>query len=1254
MPDPISMRKVLDELSSSGGGSLVKKVTKAEITSSGKVLVIGLGGMGCKTVNTTKGVYLRDFYDTGRIQFLAVDTAQGDMDELNVQAGGNLTLNDTFPVYDSSADGLLIKRPPVVESWLSVDVPAEPIKGDGAKQRRAVGRVMLCATPKYEALRARISSKINSLTVGANEILQVVIVAGVSGGTGSGTFIDISYMVRMLLDDLHEDRSIKSEMYGVFYTPDVQKSIPAIGGNPDRWSNLQRNGYAAFKELDYFMSVGNEQITDTVYSVKTLDKTYTSHKRLFERGNVYIVSPTATCYRCEDIIETTAQSLMDLFRNGATDGANMTQSLISELSNATSLGNTWDLDIGKVADDATPADNSGIKNTLLPAFMNYNFSALGVRSIYFPRNEMVAYCSNEAFLEVYKEWSKAFEFTQQSVCQAASSCKIGSIDEIYAFVAAQLNISGDKLRVYPDETAYPVKKMFKVDGTDDTVTEATEKVNRNINSISQTVCNNIIDSLASSIISKFEDQNFLYNSGPFAAIVLLSGHDGRLKGFIQLLADYSNNIALAVNEKQQELDRATEALRKGKQTLDSDRNPHSDEIEVFISLCQKYSEAYFEYSFYSRFMRYIIDGVRSKLNAFNSETFEIYVPIIKCVMDMLSNDATAFAQSTLRVEGNSSIYSLNAFALNDARNQNDLFRTIFDGYIDKEKVDAVKQQFVASMFAPDRKAKWKNISENPSALADEIRSLFNSVTGDLVSQMLEKLMVIVYGDANSIIARNNNNQQVTIADINNIWNDTNLRNNALSSAASNIVDSLIDSLMLKFEVDHNTANEFSKKATVILLNETRNLNTAIVSELHSRFGDNFVDVAYMGDGSVCEHKTCITMAMSKTFVPLAMVSGMRNYAQEYFRSEKSPEAQAGRHLDEVTEKWQNNLPEIFGMDAEAYYAERGRTDLVISDADRATDENGVRNQDRRAYDIIRDAVDYGIKYKYIWPENGKYKFLELTDKSPEFMAQIEARLLQIKANNPAATWIDALHSIEADLHINKTKVIFLDTNIANAGLKAKQTERPDNDFDLKNIYRLVRADMRMAKLVVEAKAFYEGANFFYTMDNLAALRNNVALFVKAIKVDALSYDPQSGWFCKYSDSQYEPPIKFFDDYMRKNDKLDIPFKWYLVFSAFVKNVVCNDVAVQGIVDKFNEMEQTRTAYASWDYVMDEMQVAMAGELMRIRDPQARAQAIEPYYLNSNYKELYCYPKKYTTAQDLIDNFNKFIDELNYCRTYMLL
>ena len=1260
MTDPMSIQKLLEELSSTGGGSLVKTVVKSEITPSEKILVIGLGGMGCKTVNAAKGVYLRDYKNTGCIDFLAVDTAINDMDDLNVQNGGNLTLNEMFQIYDSSADNLLLNRPPIVDSWLSQDAPKTQIIGDGAKQCRAVGRVMLCATPKYEALKTRINEKITALNVGANDILQVIIVAGISGGTGSGTFVDVSYMVRMLLDDLHANQQTNSKMFGVFYTPDVQKSIPSIGGNAATWANLQRNGYAALKDLDYFMNIGSQALTEDVYTIRTLSGTYTSHQRVFERGHVYIISPTNTCHICEDIVKKTAESLMDLFRQGATDGNAMIQSLISDLSNATTVGGTWDnLNVGAIADNALPADPCGIKNTLYPAFMNYNYSAFGVRSIYFPRNEMVAYCANEAFLAVYEEWKKAFEYTQDTVCAAAASCGIGGIDNIFDFVKAQLNISPDRFRIHPDESNYPVRKglgslLAKVEGTDDTITESTEKVNRAIKEITQPVCDNIINALANTIRSKFEDQNFLWQSGPFAAIVLLSGNQGQLKGFKQLLEDYANNIALAINAKKEAMDKAVNAVRTGKQTIDTDKNPHDDEIEAFVDLCQKYSEAYFEYNFYNRYMLYIINGVYSKINDFNNETFEIYVPIIRSVMDMLSADATAFANSTLKVNGNTTTYSLNAFDLNNARRQNNLFETLFNGYIDNNKVAAVKREFVASLFAPERKKKWQNIAGDPAALANEIRGIFKSVTDDLVSQMLEKLMIMVYGDKNIIINQNNGNANVTINDINNIWNDANLRINALSSAAKNIVEALTDSLMLKYEVDPTTSANFSKKATVILLNETPNLNNAIRTELANKFGATGFTVATMGDGTSCEYKTCITMAMSTTFIPLAMISHMRDYAVEYFKSETSVIGQAGRHLDEVTEKWQDNLPEIFGMDTEAYYVERGRINLIIPDNARATDEKGIRNQDKRMYDIIRDAVDYGIRNGYIWVAGNSFSLIKLTDTSNEFLKQIESHLLKMKATNPAAKWTDALREIENELHISKSKVINLDTDILNDKLKANQAIMPDNDFDLKNIYRLVRSDMRKVKLVVETKKFYEDTDFFYNMDNLAALQGNVALFIKALKIGAISYDENKGWFCKYSDSQYEPPVNFFDDYMRKNEQLDIPFKWYLAFSAFVKNVAGNDNFVAGIEEKYEQMQRDRVDYQAWDHVIAEIKEAMNSEIIRIRDAQERNKQLEPFYINSNYKEFYCVPKKYRSPQSLIDNFNKFVEELEYCKRYMNL
>ncbi|MCM1364408.1 MAG: tubulin-like doman-containing protein [Faecalibacterium sp.] len=1270
-------KKLLKELSAKKGGSIVGKVTKAALNPSSRVLIVGLGGMGCKTVNAVKGVYLRKFTQSPDIKFLAVDTAIEDMGDLRIENGGHLTAEECFPIYDSSASQLLIKRPPIVESWLSPDIPSEIIGPDGAKSRRAIGRVMLCGTNKYIALRNTISNILSTFTDGT---IEVVVCAGISGGTGSGTFIDVSYMLRNLLTNLNQTFKRDTRFYGVFYTPDVQKSIPAIGSNSSVWDTLKKNGYAALKELNYFMNIGHPGSNSKVYSLSLPSgETVTSDQPIFNRAHVFIISPTAKMNKCEDIIESTGESIMNVFKTGSVgttdNGTPKSQSMISTLCNFTANIGTWENNhVGHPANNLQE-DKSGIKNTSFPAFMNNHFSSIGFRSIYFPRNEMVAYCANTAFKAIIDEYEKAFELTQGDINYLADCCQIGSIDQIFNNVKSQLGIDERKFRIVKGEQYYPILKGFEtlghVIGLDDTVTEAKNKVDRYINSLTgldvciRSIVNNIKGLVEGKIPfnSNGTPLNFWNMFGPYGGIVLLRGNSGKFNGFIQMLTDMADNIATVYTTKQTELNKAIATLETAKETIARDRNPHWDEIEVFIDACQNYSNAYFECSFISQYMSQFLIYTAKELNDYNNQTFDIYVPIIKELAEILNEDSEAFANTCLQSNGNSSTFSLNAFNISNALQRNDLFKKMFDNYIaDQAMIDGIKNNLASLLFDADQRENWTNYIKQPDLLSDELRKIFKSVTAPLISSMLEKFIVLVYANKATLVGLNNGSDIFDANSIESIWNNDDLRNSALRTAAQNIVDEIKDSVSISFDIPDTEVNKFSNAVNIILLNETPNLNSHIIAVLNAdpKLSTAY-EIQYIGNANTCEYVTEITMFESLYPFALDMVKNMHDYAESYFFSETGVSTAAGRHLDEITEQWQKYLPEIYGVDTEKYFVSFwNNPTMAIDDSKRAFFNGAIKNNDKTLYEEIRAAVEYGIDNGYIEKtavNNGTttvshYRMLILKDKSPEFVARLTDTMHRNKSIGKDSSWKTALATIKAEDNYPYFDYINLDRAINNNPLISRQTVEPDNKFDLKNVYRVVRADMEMIKLVLKTKEEFEEINFFHNINNASEFDTQVKYFILAKKCGMISYDPSKGWILTYSSNPHDKPIIFFDDYRKKLEKLDMPLMDYLVFSAFVKNGL-NDTVKQCIDDTYDELEHlaakavdgAKVVIPSCRDIFDNMNKALETEIFAIRDENVKFAKIELQYNASKYKDYYGFPKKYEGAATIIDNIKSFIDSL---------
>ncbi len=75
------------------------------------------------------------------------------------------------------------------------------------------------------------------------------IFSGLSGGTGSGLFLDVCYLARKTITD----RNLNGRIHGYFFMPDINHSV--IGANLDHEYRMFLNAYASLQELNYCMNI---------------------------------------------------------------------------------------------------------------------------------------------------------------------------------------------------------------------------------------------------------------------------------------------------------------------------------------------------------------------------------------------------------------------------------------------------------------------------------------------------------------------------------------------------------------------------------------------------------------------------------------------------------------------------------------------------------------------------------------------------------------------------------------------------------------------------------------------------------------------------------------------------------------------------------------------------------------------------------------------------------------------------------------
>ena len=132
-------------------------------------------------------------------------------------------------------------------NWLSDDINTLDMGDAGAGGLRQAGRFMLM--DKSGDFMSRVTLALNAAKKDLiNPQINIHIFAGISGQTGSGTFLDACYLAKKATEGTN------ANIFGYFFLPDVNLDPNRIqmGARAVR-EHIQLNGYAAMQELDYCM-----------------------------------------------------------------------------------------------------------------------------------------------------------------------------------------------------------------------------------------------------------------------------------------------------------------------------------------------------------------------------------------------------------------------------------------------------------------------------------------------------------------------------------------------------------------------------------------------------------------------------------------------------------------------------------------------------------------------------------------------------------------------------------------------------------------------------------------------------------------------------------------------------------------------------------------------------------------------------------------------------------------------------------------
>ena len=1083
--------KVKMELSTRNGGNLRKKANK--IPQDQITVFIGLGGLGGRAVNAIKGVAAQKLDNADRRFFLAIDTDLKSMksisetttdDLVNGAQHGWMTEDEKCSLFNEMNSYPVAELPHDIDDWVDREnMDSEIISGDGAHAVRQIGRIMLFSKGNYDAVYNKISEIIRKATVQRSTLpgdlqngkIKVYIVAGISGGTGSGTIVDVSYMVRKILNQYG---MATFNVEGVLFTPDVQENDRNMR-DEDRLKN-KRNFYAALKEVDYY------------YNNKTVKKAYSCPNKGSDPAYEYDIFDNCTIISrfsngivmaddSSGVVDKTANAIVyeiSSVKAANTGTANAPlMALSSYMDNAPTLVATW---LGT---------NNG-QSMQIPEWTPPRYSALGYGSFYVPRDELLAYCANRLMKALMDTWNKNV-LDQKAAQKFMAKYGVGSLRGFiaklfeYAEATQLFDIPHKDMPRDPDSIGLMKVRnccSYLSEMKDIAIDEGQEiKVKELIRAAAMQTDGGIVDPLCTHFDKAFLNQ--IPNTGPAYAVRLLSSIDPSNPGILENLRQMLAHIDDEVKSWEAELTTAYNALYRLGEDYETKTSVDKSELEDFTAQCRDYGEKLLQ----TKMLRYsyeVLFDVYEKINKKNNELFNIYTVTLQYLVETLQGDSDYVTNPRRCREGNNTVFSFDIVNFEDGDAVTQKFITLFDGLVDNMEIEKTSEAFVNDVFK-QIKARLYNANTNNQQFTEDdvldvIRNYFAKTFELWTDDVIERFCIIAYSQLD-----------LTPDDLTKIWSDdtkAEARNTALANTARTILLQLSNAagVLLTTSDETKDVEAFSGYTAFLGIPETKNINGHIpgITQIDSAWSE-FVLFKRRGG------------------IPLSFINGLED-CQKVYNDMRSP----GQHLDEVGDNWKTNLPEPYGYNIRKHmgkYVENG-SDQVEFDKGRLTEilklstrakELGllVASQDATAQNVL--SIFYNMYHSFV-------SDIDVDAKKAEIATKLKATVLSKMADKKSYDMLSVLDASGYKLDVPVGIRWTYNSSQLN-GLMADATDF-GNEVIFGNFVTLIRSNYEWYVKLENAVNLFEKINTIY-QDVLAEIEKEslfekgITILVDAIKVN---------------------------------------------------------------------------------------------------------------------------------------------------------
>ena len=370
-------------------------------------LIVGLGGTGGDALEEVRD-NLKRFVDPKDLEkwvrFLVIDsdkTTQYYPGSYQKDSAGNITGGEKrFPQAEffwldpkpaKTAIGSY-QNDPGLQSWINADlvksIAANKVylDGNGASARRQIGRLLLYPAEVFHNLDSKVQGLVHAVTDGNANKLRILIISGISGGTGSGTVVDATYMIRHIVSQM-PTMADRYDINGFVLLPPTGNSNDA-----NVIKNGNRNGVAAMKEIDHFMTIAQR---GEKYDVSFGGQRIVSKENLFTA--CYLIDGIFTSHNPgetrEKAFEVLADCVLDLVATQpvAEEGEETVQVAEALMSDATTFTSQMLM--------RNPAD-------LAPRSANYIYRGIGHAKTLIPLRLIKSYVASKAFDRVYADFKQ--------------------------------------------------------------------------------------------------------------------------------------------------------------------------------------------------------------------------------------------------------------------------------------------------------------------------------------------------------------------------------------------------------------------------------------------------------------------------------------------------------------------------------------------------------------------------------------------------------------------------------------------------------------------------------------------------------------------------------------------------------------------------------------------------------------------------------------------------------------------------------